>query len=181
MPNKLYTTLITQTPVRTCNLPKDKRGIYLLIDHLGQPRYIGSTSVPAENFYKRIHLRHRSGSETHSHYFSKVYNCGRMYRNRFDDTVRDDAKLAKQLRNRFISEHCRAAYVAIVGSKAEIESLEMEVIRLAALEYQLWNGQTNIVYDEPSELVQGSIDALGYGSSQRLAIERQAVRASRGQ
>lgn len=47
---------------------------YGLVDHEGKLRYIGSTSSWNETLYKRIHQCHRTGSETSSHYFSRMYN-----------------------------------------------------------------------------------------------------------
>lgn len=71
--------LLTQArPRPTSEAPRDARGIYGLFDHTGTFRYIGSTASSAETFYKRIHQRHRTGSETHSHYFARMYNTGRM-------------------------------------------------------------------------------------------------------
>ena len=81
-PHAVLESLLTQEHTRTADLPRDQRGIYGLVDHTGIVRYIGSTSEPAENFRKRIHQRHRTGSETNSHYFSNKYNCGRMWRDR---------------------------------------------------------------------------------------------------
>ena len=60
--------LVTMQPQRTEALPADSVGIYGLVDHAGNLSYIGSTSATNENFRKRIHHRHRTGSETHSHY-----------------------------------------------------------------------------------------------------------------
>lgn len=90
--------LLAMIPMRTADLPSDKISIYGLTDHTGAFCYIGSTSADAENFRKRIHLRHRTGSETYSHYFSKVYNCGRMFRNRLTQQGQRNAKIAKDLR-----------------------------------------------------------------------------------
>jgi DNA polymerase-3 subunit epsilon len=110
---EILNRLLSHQPVKTADLPRDQRGIYGLIDHTGHLRYIGYTTKEAENFRKRIHQRHRTGSETHSQYFSKIYNCGRMYRNRLTQQAHPDAKIAKDLRSAFIAEHCRAVYVPL--------------------------------------------------------------------
>src|SRR5680860_279629 len=81
--------ILEARPQATAMAPKDCRGVYGLVDHHGDLRYIGSTKSAAETFYKRIHQRHRTGSETSSHYFSRMYNTGRMWRLRNDPaTVR---------------------------------------------------------------------------------------------
>lgn len=61
-PNAILDHLLTMAPVQTASLPRDKIGIYGLVDHEGALRYIGSTSADNENFHKRIHQRHRTGS-----------------------------------------------------------------------------------------------------------------------
>ncbi|WP_210339670.1 hypothetical protein [Ensifer sp. ENS07] len=76
--------LLDAEPRPTAEAPRDLRGLYGLIDHRGLLRYIGSTSSANETFYKRIHQRHRTGSESTSHYFSRMYNTGRMWRDRDD-------------------------------------------------------------------------------------------------
>lgn len=171
--------LMTMTPVRTADLPRNERGIYGLVDHSGQLRYIGSTSVADENFRKRIHHRHRTGSETHSHYLSKVYNCGRMWRDRLTQQGDPDAKIAKDLRSGFIAEYCRAVYVPIVGTKAEIEALEAAVVRIAPPDCVRWNRSTKLTYPEPVDLVDEWMDRIRFSMAQREAVERQDLR-SRG-
>jgi len=171
--SEILERLVTMAPVRTPDLPSDQRGIYALIDHEGHISYIGSTSAANENFRKRIHARHRTGSETYSHYFSKVYNCGRMYRCRLSQQGHPDADTAKWLRSQFIMEHCSAVYVPLNDSKAEIERLEAEVIRLAPFPCIRWNGATDLTYPEPTELVDALIEKLRLSSSERDAVERQ--------
>jgi len=95
-------------PQATAMAPKDCRGVYGLVDHYGDLRYIGSTKSAVETFYERIHQRHRTGSETSSHYFSRMYNTGRMWRLRNDPVTKADGDVAKKLRNAFIGEYCRA-------------------------------------------------------------------------
>lgn len=102
-PEIILQQLLDTTPQATSMAPKDCRGIYGLVDHLGDLRYIGSTSSAAETFYKRIHQRHRTGSETTSHYFSRMYNTGRMWRLRNDPATKADGDIAKKLRNAFIA------------------------------------------------------------------------------
>jgi hypothetical protein len=165
--------LANMSPIRTADLPDNQVGIYALIDHEGQLRYIGSTSANDESFYKRIHHRHRTGSETYSHYFSKVYNCGRMWRDRKTQQKEPDAKIAKALRSAFIATHCRAVFVPLAGSRDEIQKLEAAVIKAAPSEWVRWNGSSTLVYSEPLELVDQMINQLGFGRQQREAVERQ--------
>lgn len=165
--------LTTMQPVRTSELPSNERGIYGLVDHEGRLNYIGSTSAPTESFRTRIHGRHRTGSETHSHYFSKAYNCGRMYRCRITQQGNPDADCAKRLRSQFILEYCRAVYVAIDGTRAEIRGLEAEVIGSAPSAYVRWNRATDLTYQEPTELVDKLIGRLGLSKVEREALDRQ--------
>lgn len=175
-PADILHSLTTQDAVRTADLPQDQRGIYGLIDHEGELRYIGSTSRAAENFHKRIHQRHRTGSETHSHYFSKVYCSGRMWRDPRDRANEADAKMAKSVRNEFIAAYCAAVYVPIPGNEACIQSLEAAVIRISPPRFRSWNGRTNLVYDEPTDLLDKLLDARGYSEAIREALARQAAR-----
>lgn len=165
--------LLAQTPVKTASLPRDQRGIYGLIDHDQHLRYIGCTTREAESFRKRIHQRHRTGSETHSHYFSKIYNTGRMYRDRFTQQGDPDAKIAKDLRSAFIAEYCRAVYVPLEASEWEIVALEAATITIAPSENVLWNRATTMVYPEPTELVDRLVTKLGYSDNDVAALERQ--------
>jgi DNA polymerase-3 subunit epsilon len=57
--------LMTRPLQRTDELQDDAVGIYALADHEGRRSYIGCTKAANENFHKRIHQRHRTGSETH--------------------------------------------------------------------------------------------------------------------
>lgn len=173
---KILNHLTNAAPVQTKDLPTHQSGIYGLIDHNGTLRYIGSTSGTAESFRKRIHHRHRTGSETHSHYFSKVYNTGRMWRDRTAQRGEPDAKIAKDLRSNFIAEYCRAVYFPIVGTKQEIEHLEMAVISIAPAKFISWNRSTKLNYQEPVELVDRLMDRIGFSPSQREAVERQRAR-----
>lgn len=171
--------LLQATPQRTALAPRDSRGIYGLVDHHGALRYIGSTSAAAETFYKRIHQRHRTGSEDGSHYFSRMYNTGRMYRKRNDPETAVDGDTAKALRNAFIAEYCRAVWVPLPDS-SDISGLERDVIALAPAEAVAWNRRAANVYDEPEELVDAIIAKLGYGVSHLAALVRQKQRYSLG-
>ncbi|MBY5870315.1 GIY-YIG nuclease family protein [Rhizobium leguminosarum] len=168
-------SLVTQTPQRTADLPRDERGIYGLIDHAGQLRYIGCTTKIAENFRKRIHQRHRTGSETHSHYFSKIYNTGRMWRDRLTQQGNPDAKIAKDFRSAFIAEYCRAVCVPLTLSEREIVGLETTVIALAPPETTRWNRATSEFYQEPSDLVDLLVRKLALSREMIAAIERQRM------
>jgi hypothetical protein len=168
-------TLLTQIPQRTGDLPRDQRGIYGLIDHAGQLRYIGCTVKTSESFHKRIHRRHRTGSEAHSHYFSKIYNTGRMWRDPLTQQDDLDAEAAKKLRNSFIAEYCRAVCVPLTLSEREIVDLETRIIATAPPETKRWNRATSHFYQEPKDLVDLLIAKLALGSEAIAAIERQRV------
>lgn len=172
----VLSALLAQTPVKTAFLPSDQRGIYGLLDHDHQLRYIGCTTREAESFRKRIHHRHRTGSETHSHYFSKIYNTGRMYRDRLTQRGDPDAKIAKDLRSAFIAEYCRAVYVPLEASELEILALEAATIAVAPSENTLWNRATTMVYPEPTELVDALLAKLTLPRIEIDALERQRKR-----
>lgn len=167
--------LILAKPRQTCEAPKDARGIYGLYDHFGEFRYIGSTSSTSQTFYERIHHRHRTGSETHSHYFSRMYNTGRMWRMRNDAATKADGDVAKRLRNAFIARHCRAVWVPLPDD-APIAELEAEVIAIAPAEMTAWNNRGMKTYHEPEELVEVLIDRLGLNPYERAALDRQRDR-----
>jgi DNA polymerase-3 subunit epsilon len=171
--------LLGATPERTARAPKDQRGIYGLVDHHGALRYIGSTSSTTQTFYERIHQRHRTGSENSSHYFSRMYNTGRMWRMRNDPATAKDGSIAKALRNEFISEYCRAIWMPLPDS-CDIAGLERDVIALAPAEAVSWNRRATDIYDEPEELVDAIIAKLGYGAGHLAALERQKQRYSAG-
>jgi DNA polymerase-3 subunit epsilon len=126
---EILSELLAMQPQLTSKTPDDCRGIYGLVDHQGALRYIGSTSAESESFRKRIHHRHRTGSETHSHYFSRMYNTGRMFRLRNDAKTEADGRVAKKLRSAFIAEHCSAVWVALPDA-VDIAGLEAQVIAL---------------------------------------------------
>jgi DNA polymerase III epsilon subunit-like protein len=155
--------------------PRDCRGIYGLVDHFGDLRYIGSTRSADETFYKRIHQRHRTGSETTSHYFSRMYNTGRMWRLRNDPATKADGDIAKKLRNAFVADHCKAVWVPLSDS-LDIAGLEAEVIRLAPKDAIAWNRRGMDIYEEPTDLVDLVIERLGFGSAERTALDRQRMR-----
>ncbi|PQO24902.1 hypothetical protein C2I36_00470 [Rhodobacteraceae bacterium WD3A24] len=155
--------------------PKDCRGIYGLVDHQGDRRYIGSTRANNETLYKRIHQRHRTGSETSSHYFSRMYNTGRMWRLRNDPETRADGDIAKALRNAFIAEYCKAVWVALPDD-IDIAGLAQEVIALAPREAIAWNRRGMDAYEEPIDLVDRVVHRLGFGAAERAALDRQKAR-----
>jgi hypothetical protein len=128
-PEILLDALMNVTPRPTAEAPRDARGLYGLVDHFGDLRYIGSTSSDAETLYKRIHLRHRTGSENSSHYFSRMYNVARMWRDRDDATTMADGDIAKALRNAFVAEHCRAVWLPLPDS-SNIARLEAAVLSI---------------------------------------------------
>lgn len=167
--------ILEARPQATALAPKDCRGVYGLVDHHGNLRYIGSTKSAAETFYKRIHQRHRTGSETSSHYFSRMYNTGRMWRLRNDPATKVDGDIAKKLRNAFIAEYCQAVWVPL-SDDLDISSLEAEVISLAPKEVVAWNGRGMEAYEEPADLVDAVIERLEFGTAELAAIERQRTR-----
>ncbi|WP_193175438.1 3'-5' exonuclease [Oricola nitratireducens] len=167
--------LLTVKPQPTAVAPKDCRGIYGLVDHLGALRYIGSTSSAEETFHKRIHQRHRTGSETGSHYFSRMYNTGRMWRLRNDPATKADGDIAKKLRNAFIAEYCKAVWVPL-PDEIDIARLEQEVIALAPRDVIAWNRRGMDAYDEPVDLVDRVIGHLDFRDAELAAIDRQKAR-----
>lgn len=170
--SNILDTLISSDPMRTFQAPRDARGIYGLVDHHGQLSYIGSTSSLSQSLYERIHQRHRTGSEHVSHYFSYVYNLGRMWRDRDDTLSVSDGKIAKELRNEFIKDHCRAVWVALPDHE-DIAELEQAVLRIAPKKYIAWNGRQTSTYDEPTDLVNETLSHLKWAPSKLEAIERQ--------
>lgn len=171
----LLSRLLVATPERTAFAPKDRRGVYGLVDHHGALRYIGSTVSTSQTFYERIHQRHRTGSEDGSHYFSRMYNTGRMWRKRNDPATRADGDIAKALRNAFIAEHCRAIWVPLPDD-TDIAGLERAVIERAPMEAVAWNRRASSVYPEPEDLVDEIILRLGFGARELAALGRQKQR-----
>ncbi len=172
----LLAQLLAAPHRHTREAPKDARGLYGLVDHLGCLRYIGSTKSPGQTLHSRIHQKHRTGSEHLSHYFSTMYNTGRMWRQRLDPTTEADGSIAKKLRNEFVARHCRAVWI-VLPDTADIGQLEAEVIAIAPSEVVAWNGHKTAVYDEPVELVDETICYLGWGEREKAAIERQRQRS----
>lgn len=172
----LLAQLLAAPHRHTCEAPRDARGLYGLVDHLGNLRYIGSTKSPGQTFYSRIHQKHRTGSEHLSHYFSTMYNTGRMWRQRLDGATEADGRIAKKLRNAFVAQHCRAVWV-VLPDTADIGRLEAEVIAIAPAEATAWNGHKTAIYDEPLQLVDETIRHLGWGERERAALERQRQRS----
>ncbi|SHF39345.1 DNA polymerase III, epsilon subunit [Ruegeria intermedia] len=177
-PEQLLAALLSAAPARTAAAPRDRRGLYGLIDHHGDLRYVGSTSSTRQTLYERIHQRHRTGSEDSSHYFSRMYNTGRMYRDRRDAGAGADADVAKRLRNAFIAEHCRAVWVPLPDT-APIEALEAEILRLAPPEAVAWNRRAMEPYPEPSDLVDALIGRMGFSAAEIAALDRQRARHAR--
>ena len=171
----LLAQLLAAPHRQTKDAPKNGRGLYGLVDHLGDLRYLGSTKSPGQTFYSRIHQKHRSGSEHLSHYFSTMYNTGRMWRQRLDPATATDGGIAKKLRNAFIAQHCRAVWV-ILPDSAAIGQLEAEVIRIAPAANTAWNGRKTAIYDEPTELVDETLRYLGWGEREKAALDRQRNR-----
>jgi hypothetical protein len=184
-PEDVLSRLLSATPDRTALAPKDSRGIYGLVDHHGALSYVGSTVSTSQTFYERIHRRHRTGSEDSSHYFSRMYNTGRMWRMRNDPGSRKDGDISKKLRNAFIAEHCRAVWVPLPDN-ADIARLEQAVIEIAPAEAIAWNRRATEAYPEPEDLVDEIIalwnllrvDAKNRGMipSQRLLSRRDRAR-----
>lgn len=133
------------------------------------------TSSREQTLYERIHQRHRTGSEGMSHYFSFMYNVGRMWRDRKDAGTTTDGKVAKALRNAFIAQHCAAVWVELPDDY-DIAGIEQEILRVAPSSSIAWNGRKSAPYDEPVELVDATIKMLGWGQREGGAVERQRQR-----
>lgn len=171
----LLSALLEAAPRPTAQAPRDTRGLYGLVDHHGDLRYIGSTSSASETLYKRIHQRHRTGSENTSHYFSAMYNTGRMWRDRKDVLTKSDGDIAKALRNEFVVDHCRAVWLPLPDT-VDIAGLEAEVLSLAPDHAIAWNWRRMLPYEEPAELVEATLRRLGWGMREMAAIDRQCQR-----
>lgn len=171
----LLSALLEESPRPTVQAPRNSRGLYGLVDHHGDLRYIGSTSSTDQTFYERIHQRHRTGSEGMSHYFSQMYNTGRMWRERKDPMTKTDGDVAKALRNEFVVDHCRAVWLPLPDT-ADIAALEAEVLSLAPDRAIAWNRRRMPVYDEPVDLVEATLSRLGWSARELAAIERQRLR-----
>lgn len=167
--------LLSMPPRPTAETPRRSRGVYGLHDHTGTLRYIGSTSSTTQSLHERIHQRHRTGSEELSHYFSHMYNAGRMWRDRFDRSSSNDALHAKALRNAFIAEHCRAVWVE-VPDQLDIAGLERQLLCMAPAYATAWNGKAVAAYDEPTDLVDRTLAGLGWDSRRIAALDRQRQR-----
>jgi len=174
-PADLLSKLLEAKPRPTAEAPRNARGLYGLVDHLGRLRYIGSTSSIEQNLYDRIHKRHRTGSEGMSHYFSQMYNTGRMWRDREEQRASSDAKLAKMLRNEFVADHCSAVWITLPDS-VDISGLEAEVLAIAPDHAIAWNRRKMANYEEPVELVDATFRRLGWGAKEMAALERQRER-----
>ena len=168
----LLSALLEAAPRPTVEAPRDARGLYGLVDHFGDLRYIGSTD---QTFYQRIHRRHRTGSEGMSHYFSQMYNTGRMWRDRKDALAKADGDIAKALRNEFVVDHCRAVWLALPDT-VDISLLEAEVLSLAPDHAIAWNRRKMQAYDEPADLVEATLRRLGWSARKLAAVERQRLR-----
>lgn len=164
--------LLSSRPRKTADAPDNSRGIYGLIDHNGDLRYIGSTKSAEETLRKRIHQRHRTGSENSSHYFARMYNTGRMWRDRDDKSAVLDARISKELRNEFISDHCGAVWIAL-PDQMDISRIEQEILAIAPSEATAWNWRGADVYAEPVDLVDLTLDRLKWPTFKLDALERQ--------
>lgn len=171
----LLSALLEAAHRPTVEAPRDARGLYGLVDHHGDLRYIGSTSSTDQTFYERIHQRHRTGSEGMSHYFSQMYNTGRMWRDRKDALTKADGDIAKALRNEFVVDHCRAVWLPLPDT-VDIGQLEAEVLSFAPDHAIAWNRRRMQAYDEPADLVDATLHRLGWGARELAAIERQRLR-----
>ena len=171
----LLSALLEAAPRPTAQAPRDARGLYGLVDHHGDLRYIGSTSSIDQTFYERIHQRHRTGSEGMSHYFSQMYNTGRMWRDPKDALTKADGDLAEALRNEFVVDHCRAVWLPLPDT-VDIARLESEVLSLAPDHAIAWNRRRMQAYDEPVGLVEATLRRIGWGARELAAIERQRLR-----
>lgn len=171
----LLSALLEASPLPTVQAPRNARGLYGLVDHNGDLRYIGSTRSTDQSFYERIHQRHRTGSEGMSHYFSQMYNVGRMWRDRKDPMTKADGDLAKALRNEFVLDHCRAVWLPLPET-VDIAQLEAEVIQRAPDHVKAWNRRGMKAYDEPVDKVDSTLCRLGWGAREFAAIERQRLR-----
>lgn len=174
-PAKILARLQQAKPQPTFAAPRDVRGIYGLFDHTGTFRYIGSTSSLDEAFYKRIHQRHRTGSETHSHYFAHMYNTGRMWVDRTDPETVQEMRIVRRLRQAFIERHCGCTWVAL-PDHIDIAGLEAQVIALAPPDMIAWNRRGMAAYDEPVDLVDALIEHMGLSAFERAALGRQRKR-----
>ena len=172
--DEILDRLLSALPGRTCEAPDNSRGLYGLIDHTGRLSYIGCTRSSDETLRKRIHLRHRTGSEGSSHYFSNMYNIGRMWRDRIEQRGNPDATLAKSVRNAFIADHCRAVWVELADSD-DIMGIERLVIANAPAAAKAWNGRSAAPYDEPEALVNDTIERLALRPSDLAALDRQKL------
>ena len=175
-PKSLLEGLLAAAPRPTSDAPRDARGIYGLVDHLGALRYIGSTSSASQTLYERIHQRHRTGSEDSSHYFSRMYNTGRMWRVRNDVATKVDGDIAKALRNAFIADHCAAVWISLPDS-LDIGQLEAAIIALAPAHAISWNRRGMEVYAEPEDLVEITLGRLNWGKEELAAVNRQNQRS----
>ena len=157
----------------------DQPGLYLLWDHEEQPRYVG---LAAEPLRKRIDRRHVTGSEDTSHKFSWRYNIGRMFRDRANKQVDEDAQAAKDLRTAFIRKHCRASVVTLEHDKAALAALESQVISLLSPDATAWNAARTNDFDEPTALLDQLLEEQRPPPETLAALERQATlwRATRG-
>ncbi|WP_218119544.1 exonuclease domain-containing protein [Roseospirillum parvum] len=110
-----------------------------------------------------------------SHYFSQMYNTGRMRRDRKDSLTKADGDIAKRLRNEFVADHCHAVWVTLPDT-LDIARLEAEILSEAPDDAIAWNRRRMEPYEEPVKLVDATIRRLGWGDQELAAIERQRKR-----
>ena len=176
-----YHKLTTQRPVTLDQLPKDESGIYLLWNHLGEACYPGCTVT--DGFHERGR-KHTSGSDSSSHKFTQAYNTGRIWT--FNHKIHpadagraqdiQDAKLARELRQLFIREHCRVTYFALSQlacketTKKLFHKLEAEVKAEIPAGMRVWETNRFAPMEEPMGLVD---ELLAKHPHLRDAAERQ--------
>lgn len=153
------------------DLPR-RRGVYALIDHTGETKYIGKAD--RTNFADRINNRHTTGSEANSHKFSHTYNTGRMWRAKNDDS--DDARKVKSFRTAFIRHYCRARVFEIDADPLVIEGVESQLRRIAPSDATEWNDKRVHTAIEPENLVNELLTLTKSGPSLLAAMERQQRR-----
>lgn len=172
-PADALSTLISAPLFRPTEIHDRAPGLYVLHDHTDVPRYIGMTM----NLRHRISSNHCVG-DLNSHKWVAAYNAGRLWhdpRSPLSNAV--DGKIAKALRATLVRSCCRVRVLRLPEiTTADLDVLEKAVRALAPDPMNDWNDQKSIPSYEPAELVDRLLDDLGWDSSRREAIERQAAR-----
>jgi len=166
-PEAIYQELTSQWPTQLNQLPL-LPGIYLLQDHEGNIRYVGSSKT---TLHDRVYSKHVTGSEG-MHKLSTAYNVGRIWRD--PDDKGTDAKIAKKLRTAFIRKHCMARFVTVSPDQTEgIIKVENRVKAFLSPEMRSWNEKRFPPVPEPRDLVDALLAELRFGSAERAAVDRQ--------